>query len=114
MEKYASRYDVRVRWDGEDKMYVAWAAEMPTVRVHGDTRAEALDRLDIALDLVIEDVLEDGDPVPEPLSTRSFSGKFSVRTSEDVHRKLATCAARQGVSLNALVNEVLARESERA
>jgi predicted HicB family RNase H-like nuclease len=41
--------------------------------------------------------------VQEPISTRSYSGKFMVRVSPEVHRTLAIQAAESGVSLNRLI-----------
>lgn len=38
-----------------------------------------------------------------------FKGMFNVRTSPDIHRRLASLAAARGVKLNALVNEALER-----
>ncbi|MFC1824534.1 type II toxin-antitoxin system HicB family antitoxin [Thermodesulfobacteriota bacterium] len=51
----------------------------------------------------------DGDPIPEPLSNKKYSGKFSVRIPPDIHRDLAIQAAESGVSLNRLVSAKLTR-----
>lgn len=48
-----------------------------------------------------------GEPIPEPFSLRSFSGKFVVRTTEDLHRSLTMEAQEKGVPINKLVNEKL-------
>jgi len=48
------------------------------------------------------------EPVPEPLASRSFSGKFMVRVPTNVHRELAVEAAEAGVSLNRLASAKLA------
>ncbi|MDR2727267.1 MAG: type II toxin-antitoxin system HicB family antitoxin, partial [Deltaproteobacteria bacterium] len=45
--------------------------------------------------------------VPEPLSLQKYSGKFMVRTTPEVHRRLAAQAMESGVSLNRLVNSKL-------
>ena len=50
---------------------------------------------------MVEDFL--AEPVPEPLATRTFSGKFMVRVPPQLHRHLAVQAAESGVSLNRLV-----------
>jgi len=52
--------------------------------------------------------LATGEPVPEPLSERRYSGRFLVRVPPALHRALVTEAAEQGVSLNRLVSARLA------
>jgi hypothetical protein len=43
---------------------------------------------------------EEGEAVPEPISERSYSGKFNLRIEEGLHRRLAIQAAEEHVSLN--------------
>lgn len=57
---------------------------------------------------VVEDMEASGEVVPTPLGSRSYSGKFNVRTSSSLHRRLAIAAKLEGISLNALVNQKLA------
>jgi predicted HicB family RNase H-like nuclease len=45
---------------------------------------------------------------------KPFSGKFLVRIAPDLHRDLATEAARAGTSLNELVGQILARRDGEA
>jgi antitoxin HicB len=73
----------------------------------GDTADEAVKNLGEARSLWIEARLEDGLPVPEPLDTE-LSGRFLVRTTPGLHGQLTKLAQREGVSLNQLVNMVLA------
>jgi antitoxin HicB len=59
-----------------------------------------------------------GLPVPEPNSGGSYSGKFIQRTTKSLHAQLALRAKQEGVSMNTLVNTLLAeslgrRESTR-
>ena len=51
----------------------------------------------------------DGDSIPEPLSNKKYSGKFSVRIPPEVHRNLSIQAAEEGVSLNRLISARLTR-----
>ena len=41
--------------------------------------------------------------VPEPLSERTYSGKFNLRVGEGLHRRLAIQAAEEHLSLNQYV-----------
>jgi predicted HicB family RNase H-like nuclease len=55
----------------------------------------------------VADLNKNKEPVPEPISSRPFSGKFVVRVPPEVHRMLAIKAAESGVSLNRLVSSKL-------
>jgi predicted HicB family RNase H-like nuclease len=57
----------------------------------------------------IERRLQSGEEVPEPLATKKFSGRFGVRITPELHRRLATESAEQKVSMNRLVSDKLAR-----
>ena len=63
------------------------------------------------LDDVVADMQASGEDVPEPLSTRHYSGKFQLRVGEDLHRRLAIEAAEQHSSLNQYVVKKLAAAS---
>jgi predicted HicB family RNase H-like nuclease len=52
---------------------------------------------------------QNGEPVPEPIADRTYSGKFMVRVPPDTHRALAIKAAEVGASINRIVSEKLAQ-----
>ncbi len=58
---------------------------------------------------IVNDMQESGEPIPDPIASRQYSGKFMVRVPPEVHRKLAIQAAEAGVSLNRLATSKLAR-----
>jgi hypothetical protein len=51
--------------------------------------------------------------VPSPRTDDDYSGKFVVRVGRSLHRDLVRIALIEGMSLNALVSTVLARETGR-
>ena len=61
------------------------------------------------VDYVLEDLVSEKEPIPEPLGKRQYSGKLNLRMSKELHRCLAAESSTQGVSLNALINSKLAR-----
>lgn len=99
----ANDYEYRVAWSEEDKLYVGRVTEFPSLAAHGDSPEDALSEIKAVVGYVIEDIVESGDTVPEPLSRKDYSGRFNVRLPKDLHRELAADAARQGVSLNQLI-----------
>lgn len=56
----------------------------------------------------VKDMQASGEPIPDPLSDRRYSGKLAVRVPSIVHQKLVIEAAEKGVSMNRLVSAKLA------
>lgn len=106
-----ARYTYRVAWSTPDGEHVATVAELPSLSWLAPSPVEALSGLADLVREVVSDLEASGERVPEPLSMRSYSGKFVVRVPPDLHRRLATEAAEQKVSLNRLVSDRLARAS---
>lgn len=96
-------YSYNVSWSEEDKCFIASVLEIPDLKAHGDTQVKALSEIKKATAFTIELMEQDGDEVPEPLSKRKYSGKFTLRMSKDVHRKLAIESANAGTSLNSFI-----------
>ena len=71
-------------------------------------RTAALSGIESLLQDVLDDMAESGETPPLPLADRVYSGRLQVRIPPEVHRRLATEAAEQGVSLNRLVSSRLA------
>lgn len=105
----ATHYTYRVAWSVEDGEHVATVAEFPSLSWLAPTPVQALDGLAAVVRDVLADLAESGEPIPEPLSERSYSGRFMVRVPAELHRRLVREAAEQHVSLNRLVSDRLAR-----
>jgi len=60
------RSAVRVTDDDGSVYFVARVDEIPSLRIHGETKEEALLKLDEIFDDFIEAMLEAGDEIPEP------------------------------------------------
>lgn len=106
-----SRYTYRVTWSAEDGEYVATCAEFPSLSWLDHTQAAALQGLVELVAETVADLTTEGESVPEPLSERSFSGKFNLRVGEGLHRRLAIQAAEEHVSLNQYVVRRLSEAS---
>ena len=95
-------------WSDEDREYVGLCAEFPSLSWLADTPEAALAGIRDTVKQVVKDMQITGEMIPEPLATRSYSGKFTVRVPPEVHRKLQIQAAESKVSFNRLVNAKLA------
>jgi predicted HicB family RNase H-like nuclease len=102
-------YSYRVIYSAEDGEFVGLCTELPSLSWLAGSHQAALRGIRRVVAGVIKDLQASGEPVPEPLSTKRFSGKFQVRIPSEEHRRLAREAAEQGISLNRLVSARLAR-----
>jgi HicB family len=103
-----AHYTYRVAWSPEDGEYVGTCLELPSLSwLAADTGAAigGIERLvrDVAFDMV-----GSGETLPVPLAERPYSGRFQVRVSPDLHRRLSARAAEESVSLNRFIEERLA------
>jgi predicted HicB family RNase H-like nuclease len=101
------RYTYRVTWSQEDDQCVGLCAEFPSLSWLAATPEKALRGIHKLVADVMNDMKANGEPVPEPLSSRRYSGKFMVRIPPEVHHRLAVEAAEEDISLNRLISAKL-------
>lgn len=100
-------YTYRVTWSEEDGEYLGLCAEFPSLSWLADTPEAALTGIREVVAEAIIDMQASDEPIPEPLASKKFSGKFMVRVPPEAHRRLSIEAAEEGVSLNRLVSAKL-------
>ncbi len=103
------RYTYRVTWSEEDEEYMGLCAEFPSLSWLARTPEAALRGIRKLVADVAKDMKANGEPLPEPIASRRYSGKFMVRVPPQVHRQLAIQAAEAGVSLNRLASSKLSQ-----
>ncbi len=59
-------YHVNVFWSQEDECWIADVPDLKPCSAHGDTPAEAVGEIQIAIELWLETAKEVGLPIPEP------------------------------------------------
>ena len=99
----------RVTWAEEDGEYVGLCAEFPSLSWLASEPEAALHGIRQMVADVVADLQINGEPVPEPLAMKKYSGRFIVRIPPELHRRLALEAAESGVSLNRLAADKLGR-----
>jgi predicted RNase H-like HicB family nuclease len=87
--------------------YFATHPQLEGCMAEGATAEEAIANLADSRELWIEARLGNGYPVPEP-ETEEFSGRISLRMAPSLHARLAAMADERKISLNLLVNTILA------
>lgn len=86
----------------------AFHPDLDGCAAQGSTVDEAIANLDAARQLWLQVRIEDGLPIEEPVNEDECSGRVSLRMSSNIHAELVKMSRRQHVSLNQLLNTILA------
>ncbi len=100
--KERDKYLKIVEWSDEDQCYVGSVPGWIGQCCHGDSEIEVYRELGKIVDEWIEIYKNDDIPLPQPTS-KKYSGKFVLRTGQDLHKALSLRAMREGKSLNSFV-----------
>ena len=98
-----THYTYRVTWSAEDGEFVGTCLKFPSLSWLAMTQDGALHGIRDLVRDVVQDLHAGGEPIPEPLASRTYSGKFNLRVGERLHRQLALEAAQEHLSLNQYV-----------
>jgi predicted HicB family RNase H-like nuclease len=110
MSQNNDRYTYRITWSEDDGEFVGLCVEFPSLSWLAKSPEAALKGIRKVVEKAVQDMEDNGESPPAPISGRSFSGKFVVRIPPEVHRALAIKAAEEGISLNRLVSSKLVGE----
>jgi len=103
-----NHYTYRVTWSPEDGEHVGLCVEFPSLSWLAETPEAALAGIRQIVAEAVADLQSSGEPIPEALAEKQYSGEFRIRIPPELHRLLALQAAEQGVSLNRLASAKLA------
>ena len=103
-----NHYTYRVTWSPEDNEHLGLCVEFSSLSWLAETPELALAGIRQVVADVVGDLQSNGEPIPQPLAEKHYSGEFRVRIPPELHRLLALQAAEQGISLNRLASAKLA------
>jgi predicted HicB family RNase H-like nuclease len=109
VKEQAARYAKFVEWSDEDQCFVGRCPGLFAGGVHGSDEAKVYKELCEAVEEWIELLDKDGEPLPEPLAGKKFSGRFVLRVEPALHRRLAAKALAAGESLNSYCARTLCK-----
>ena len=92
-----------------DGSYFISVKELPGCMSVGESITDAHEMIRDAMKAWISNSLEDGMQIPEPEeeTLNDYSGKFVVRITPTLHKKLVEGAKKNGVSMNHYTSELL-------
>ncbi len=108
VEKIADQYLKIVEWSDEDKCFVGRCPGLFFGGCHGSDEVEVYRELREIVKEHVSDMLKRKKPLPAPTAGKHYSGKFVVRMSPELHKKVAIQAMARGESLNQFITEQLA------
>ena len=108
MDSKSDRYTYRITWSEDDREFVGLCLEFPSLSWLAKNPEGALKGIRRVVKEAVQEMENNGESPPSPISGRSYSGKFIIRIPPDVHRALAIKAAEQGISLNRFISARLA------
>jgi predicted RNase H-like HicB family nuclease len=95
-----NHYTYRAQWLPDYNEYLGVCIELPYLRREAPTAPQAVAAIEEAVRAHVEVLRASGEAAPESLSERRHSGKFLVRTSPQLHARLALEATEEGVPMN--------------
>lgn len=107
--KQTDNYTYRITWSEEDKEYIGLCAEFPSLSWLDTTQETALQGIINLVAEAVSDMRSNNETIPQPISTKRFSGRLLVRIPPDVHKELTIQATEAGVSINRIISAKLAK-----
>ncbi|MFP5234831.1 MAG: toxin-antitoxin system HicB family antitoxin [Acidobacteriota bacterium] len=102
------RLPYRIELVEDEGAWVASNPDLPGCASFGTDPDSAVDNLAEVRRLWIEGRIASGNEIPEPSEEERFSGKFVLRIPKSLHRIAEMKARAEGVSLNALITNIVA------
>jgi len=106
-----SNYRITVTYSEDKKTFVARVPELEGCEAEGETRIEAVTRVEEELTAQLDVIKEQGEEPPVPLDEQPFDGKLALSITPELHRDLVFMAQAARVELDVLITEILTRAS---
>lgn len=112
LEEYLKKpYNIIIKpvSDEAGNYFAARVLEFDGCIATGETKEEAHNNIYEVLEGFIEDMIEEAEEMPEPISDGDFSGNLRVRMPKSLHKNLSQAAKLEGVSLNQYIIHKLSK-----
>ena len=106
---FSARYLKIVEWSDADRCFVGRCPGLFLGGCHGADESKVYKKLCQLVEQHIAEALAKKEPLPPGTAGKSYSGKFVVRISPELHQKASIQALSRGESLNQFVSEAIAK-----
>jgi predicted HicB family RNase H-like nuclease len=110
--KEANNYIKLVEWSSEDNCYIGSCPGLFLGGVHGTDEVKVYKELCTLVNEWVATHKADKKPLPKPTALKKYSGKFILRVSADLHKKLHIKALTEGLSINNLCQKLLTKSAD--
>lgn len=101
VEEYmALPYRMEIVPDVDEGGYIVSYPDLKGCLTTGETLEEAVSNAEDAKREWLTAAVEEGYPIPEPVSEDEYSGQFKLRIPKSLHRQLAMQSKKEGISMN--------------
>jgi len=104
-----NNYRIIVSYSDAKKSFLAQAPELEHCQAEGQTRAEAITKLEEELAAQLENMQAQGVEIPRPLVELDFDGNLTLKVTSGLHRELVFLSRAEGCELETLLAELLTR-----
>ncbi len=101
-------YRILVSYQPEDSVFLARAPELD-IAVEADTRGEAVQKAEEAIEALVEQTAVEGEPLPGPVDLAAEGGELNIKLSPLVYRDLLNAAKGSGMNADELAEQLLVR-----
>jgi predicted HicB family RNase H-like nuclease len=108
--KRSDQYLKLVYWSDVDQCYIGRSPGLFFGGVHGDNEARVFKELVEVIDDWVETCEKEGMEPPPPTANKAYSGKFNLRTGEELHERLVLESMKISESLNTYIVKTLKKE----
>jgi len=106
-----TKHSIVIQWSEADQVFIAATPEIAGLNAFGDTPEEAIKELNIAKELFLQVMEEDGETIPDPDVFVQHSGQLRIRIPKSLHAALSQEAKKDGISLNSYINYLLSERN---
>ncbi|MFV0337712.1 MAG: toxin-antitoxin system HicB family antitoxin [Chthoniobacterales bacterium] len=106
VKEIAARYAKVVEWSEEDACYIGRVPALSYGGVHGKDRAKVFEEICRVAEEIVAIHQTDGRKLPDH-TPRTYTGRFMLRISPNLHEALALKSEALGKSLNMTAAEML-------
>ena len=105
------RYTYQITWSVDAGRHLGTVAEFPSLMSFGNGGEEAFSGIRQKVRAEVTGLQTRGEAVPQAMAEKRYSGKFHIRITPELHRRLMIQAAVQKISINRLVAAKLAADA---
>jgi predicted RNase H-like HicB family nuclease len=106
-----TNHSIIIQWSEADQVFIASVPEVTGLNAFGETPEEAIKELNVAKELFLQVMNEDGESIPDPDLFVQHSGQLRIRIPKSLHASLSYEAKKEGVSLNTYISHLLSERN---